>query len=277
MKKDQEAYVNTLKPEFSPFTIIHGGRINRPTPCRYVFGGYDCWHIVSRGNGYVISRGKKYLLEKGDLFSVMEDEEIEYGSEEKEGWEFYYLRIEGPAAKKITERAGFTPENPIVHIYKKEEALELFRRILSNMKTRDKAPEYCPSHLLLLFQILTEDTLPEVRLSPSNLVMESEKILLDPFAGNVNISELAALLHVSRGKLFSAFKEVKGVSPIAFLQKIRLKKVLSLLEEKELTLSRIAQQCFFPNEKYLIRFFRKHTGTTPGKYRKALQEKNGRN
>ena len=273
MKKDQESYVNTLKPEFSPFTIIHSGRINSKIPGSYIFGGYDCWHIVSRGSGYVISRGKKYLLEKGDLFSVMEEEEIEYGTENDNGWEFYYLRIAGSAAKKITERAGFTPAAPVVHTHKKEEALGIFREVLSNMKKRDKAPEYYPTNLLQLFQILTEDSLPEMRLSSSALVVEAEKILRDPFAGNVNISELAALLHVSRGKLFSVFKEVKGFSPIAALQKTKLEKVLTLLREKELTLYRIAQMCHFPNEKYLIRFFRRHTGTTPGRYRKTLENR----
>lgn len=271
MKVDQESYVISRGSEFCNFALSNAGRIRREGRCNYVFGGYNCWHIVSRGSGFVISCGKRYPLEKGDLFSVMEETDIEYGAESDEGWEFYYLRIEGSLAKDLTEKIGFTPASPVVKTPKKEEVLTLFREMLSRMKEREKGPEFYAGNLLLLAQILMEDSSPSLRLSPSSLVEEAQKILQDPFAGNVNINELSSRLHVSRGKLFSAFKEVTGSSPLVFLQQVRLKRICELLEKGELTLAQLARETSFPNEKYLIRFFRKYMGTTPGKYRKGLK------
>lgn len=273
MIESHEAYwMGGAYSEFSDVSLIHAGRVRRNAGYNYIFGGYHCWHIVSGGRGYVISQGKKYILEKGDLFSVMEDCEIEYGADSDDGWEFHYLRVDGPMAKQMTEHVGFTPATPVVRTEQKDLVLSRFKEILGYAKDHlEYGPEFFAGHLFLLYQILRSNIPVTRRVSAVDLVTEAEKIIRDPFNNNINVNELAAMLHISRSKLFMAYKEVTGASPLVSLQKVRLEFICKYLADRELTLAQVAQKSAFPNEKYLIRFFRKYMGMTPGKYRRSVK------
>lgn len=270
MKSCYESYWIGRLSEFCNVSLFHAGRIFNDDGTSYTFGGYNCWHIVSRGRGYVISNGKRYSLERGDLFSVMEDSEIEYGSDTPEGWEFYYLRVEGPLAKSMTEKVGFSANSPVVHTDKKEVVISRFKEILAYAGEPENGLEFLTGQLLLLYQILTVSFTESRHLSAAEVVAESEKILRAPFTGNVNVNELASMLHISRGKLFASFKEIKGSSPLSIIQKVRLENICNLLKNSEIPLSELARKTAFQNEKYLIRFFKKYMGTTPGKYRRNM-------
>ena len=52
------------------------------------------------------------------------------------------------------------------------------------------------------------------------------------------------------------------------VQEIRLRRVKQLLTETDYTLPNVAEQSGFEYHEYMCRFFKKHTGMTPGEYRK---------
>ena len=268
MLEQHEAYWIGRLAEFCNVSLFHAGRLRNDSGTVWKFRGYNCWHIVTHGEGYVISKGKKYRLNRGDLFSVMEDSEIEYGTESDEGWEFYYLRIEGPLSKEMTGRIGFSPESPVVRLSQKEMVISRFKELLNYTKSPEYDTEFLAGQVLLLYHSLTEDFSVPQRRSSEEIAAEADKIIKNPYTSSVNVNELASMLHISRGKLFSVCKEVCGKSPHEVLQEARLKRICELLKNSDLPLAQLARQTAFQNEKYLIRFFRKYMGISPGKYRK---------
>ena len=169
----------------------------------------------------------------------------------------------------MTGRIGLSPDNPAL-TGGGERCAELFKAVIRAAREKCRVPE---EYALMIFRIMTFFTsaLPEKRRSTSELVSDAEKLL--EYAGEsvCNVNGLAERLHVSRGTLFHAFKEVLGVSPICRLHEKKLNKSLSLIAENPfLTFGEIAIRAGFSDEKYFLRFFRKKTGMTPGEYRKKL-------
>lgn len=88
--------------------------------------------------------------------------------------------------------------------------------------------------------------------------------------GNLTIAALSRTFHVCPTKLKSDFKRIAGMPVMTYRNLVRLNKAQSLLEETDMSVSRIAYTCGFSDESYFIRCFRKHYGTTPAAYRKSF-------
>lgn len=79
--------------------------------------------------------------------------------------------------------------------------------------------------------------------------------------------ELAVKACFSENAFIRRFREVIGVPPQLFLQKIRLELASSLLLKNELSIEEIAVTCGFCDRHYLTRMFKKHFGQPPGRFR----------
>jgi LacI family transcriptional regulator len=53
---------------------------------------------------------------------------------------------------------------------------------------------------------------------------------------------------------------------------LRLRRMKQLLSETSCILPVIAEQCGFAYHEYMSRFFKKHTGQTPGDYRRSFHQ-----
>lgn len=273
MKKKNESFwlAAMPKPEGCGFHLLDIGRLRTTGSHVFEFGGYNCWHIVSRGQGYVRCGGKVFPLKRGDLFSVMYGNRIEYGPAPGTDWEFYYLRIEGREAAALSAKIGLREQAPVVRFPWKEEVLSMFRLLWGAAESNDRSPEFFAAGILQIVDRLTRGP-HQKKVSDAVIVGEARRIMEDPMYPAINVNELADSLRISRVRLFHAFKSVTGRSPLHELQKFRIKTCSRLLREApELSLSQIAGRTAFRNEKYFIRVFREYTGMTPGQFRKSIR------
>ncbi len=79
--------------------------------------------------------------------------------------------------------------------------------------------------------------------------------------------ELAVKACFSENAFIRRFREVVGISPQFFLQKLRLARAAALLLQNELSIEEIASACGFCDRHYLTRMFKKHFGQSPGRFR----------
>ncbi len=86
--------------------------------------------------------------------------------------------------------------------------------------------------------------------------------------GELRIGELAAMTRLPRAAFSAEFHRRFGLPPKQYLTSRRLARAKHLLLQSELGNKEIALQCGFPNELFFYRIFRKHTGVTPGEYRR---------
>jgi AraC-like DNA-binding protein len=85
----------------------------------------------------------------------------------------------------------------------------------------------------------------------------------------VSLTELAALLDVSRFQLIRGFSREMGITPHAYLVQRRVLLAQRLLAEGQ-TSTQAAMEAGFSDQSHLTRAFVRHLGVTPGCYRAAV-------
>ncbi len=85
----------------------------------------------------------------------------------------------------------------------------------------------------------------------------------------IDLARYADMCYVSRTRFVHLFKEQTGVSPYRFQLNIRIHRAKDLLENSSFSINECAQAVGFSDVSYFCRIFKKHTGYSPGEYRKG--------
>ena len=122
---------------------------------------------------------------------------------------------------------------------------------------------------------LIEPTGVVVRQSTSLFVIEDESIaqamrfIRDNASAGIGVDDVVGNAHLSRSTLERRFKRLVGRSIKAEINRHRLAHLKELLETTDFPLGQIATLVGFSQAEYMIAFFRKSVGMTPGEYRKG--------
>jgi AraC family transcriptional regulator len=87
-------------------------------------------------------------------------------------------------------------------------------------------------------------------------------------ADRIAAVDLAALVNVSTGQLFRAFKVSVGVTPFRYIGRRRLELACTLIRTTREPLSQIALACGVCDQAYLCKMFRRMIGMSPSDWRR---------
>jgi AraC-like DNA-binding protein len=108
---------------------------------------------------------------------------------------------------------------------------------------------------------------PSLAVRRAGLVIQHmERHLNEP----LRISTLAALAGLSPSQFFFSFKAVTGVSPIAFLIDLRIRRACELLQDPQSSIKKAAELVGYSDRYYFTRMFKQVMGVPPGEYRRTL-------
>ena len=103
------------------------------------------------------------------------------------------------------------------------------------------------------------------------VVRRAVELLRNRLEQQLNVTELAGLLGVSRRTLQTRFRSVLGRAPLEVLHDYRLTKAASLLRQSDRDLSDIAAACGYSNATRFIEAFERRHGQSPTAYRLAAK------
>ncbi|MDQ6421537.1 bifunctional transcriptional activator/DNA repair enzyme AdaA [Paenibacillus sp. LHD-117] len=83
----------------------------------------------------------------------------------------------------------------------------------------------------------------------------------------LSLEKLADVGHGSPYHLHRTFKRVTGVTPVTYIQKVRIRRAQELLHGSEHSVTEVGSRVGIPNAPYFITLFKKETGHTPAQYR----------
>ncbi len=85
----------------------------------------------------------------------------------------------------------------------------------------------------------------------------------------INVAQLADLANLSVSQLERTFKAVLNMSPLQFVQKLRLEYAVKLLANPEMSVTQISLNCGYSDHSAFSRQFKQFTGMAPTQFRQT--------
>lgn len=104
-----------------------------------------------------------------------------------------------------------------------------------------------------------------------DVVGEAIAWLEENYARPVRVADVASHVALSAGRLAHVFKARTERGVIEYLHEYRIARAAQLLCETSQSAQSIAQQTGFNDPRFFHRLFRRHTGCTPGQFRRQFQ------
>ena len=104
--------------------------------------------------------------------------------------------------------------------------------------------------------------------------MESVKAVAEKHIENADftIEQFAQEVGMGRTVFYQKLKTITGLPPVDFLQAMRIKRAVQLMDTGEYNVSSIAYMSGFSDPKYFSKCFKKHIGLSPTEYNKKKNE-----
>lgn len=125
------------------------------------------------------------------------------------------------------------------------------------------------SIIISMFKRLYKEKSDEMNYS---LVDACVRYIENNYSENITIEKLAEIGHSSKSYLMKQFCKVKGVSPIKYVNKVRINIAKKLLGEEGLSVKEIAIRVGFVDQLYFSRVFKQNENVSPTVYRNKIQK-----
>ena len=86
-----------------------------------------------------------------------------------------------------------------------------------------------------------------------------------------SLSEICESFHYSKNYVIRTFRKEFGVSPIQYLNDLKIRRAMYLLETTSVSVGKIAEECGYLDYAYFYKRFVQRTGISPRKWREAVQ------
>ncbi len=224
------------------------------------------------GKGQLSYRGQVYSILPGDLFWIDCREHHLYRNESDALWKFYWVHWGGANSAAFFHQFDEQDNGVPIRHYKNHETLGvLFQDLLAGLNQHGFAVDIRSAQILnnLISEAITgfyHQTDSVQLFHPA--VQRSIDYMTQKMADPIRLDQLSRQNQISPFHLIKLFSRQTGLTPIAYLQQIRLSETKRLLHQTDWTIDHIAEHVGLIPASYLISTFRRIEGVTPGQYRK---------
>ena len=244
-------------------------KIHSPTGL-YQVNRWNALYYVRNGNCKFSIYGKTYSLSKGDLFFIPTNVPVQLNPDSEGGFAYYWIAFYPDYAGEISEVLGFCESTP-ARAAKFPQRVEWIFDTLMEAKTA--TTEVYFAAMSALMQILSIEY-SNAGVSKSTRrhkeLAENVKRVIDYNFANEDftLNDVAQMLFVSHAQMSRVFKEVMGITPVAYLIDVRLNRAAQLLSEDDFSVKELRCAVGFSDEVHLMKQFKKKFGVTVKEYRK---------
>lgn len=246
-------------------TYHFAGR-SRPDGCHCIF------QYTLAGWGQFIDGAGTHRLPAGTAFLCESDDPATaygYAAGNREPWHFVYIGFVGEAAQAmvrgIVNRFGGVHSLPPVH-----PAIVQLRGFLGQARSSCTLTAADAARLvfdLLAALVAAKEAVLEQR--PDHVLVRRAREFMDHFRdNNLNVSDVARGLQVSREHLTRVFTQQTGCSPYQYMLRQKLLLACRLLLGSNLSVKEVARASGCESAAHFVRLFRRGLGLTPGAFRR---------
>ena len=250
--------------------------------CQHLFGrnigsvrenGRMDYHIlyITEGACFVQENGMETRINAGSVILYLPHERQEYYFKADIPSTSYYVHFSGTGCRNLLQKLGFNCR--YFYVGESSHAESLFKRMIEEYFAKRKySNELCNGYLYTILSILASKR--QYSSESHNIsVHRIEKACRDMirnYNAPLDIKKYSYDCNLSPSRFTHLFKECTGKSPQAYLIGIRIKKACELLENTDLSISKIGELVGIPDQNYFSRIFKNYTSKSPTDYRKTF-------
>lgn len=232
---------------------------------------------VIEGQGTLTLNGKTFRVKKNNIM-LLPMETIVYAPDPEDPWVYLWIEFSGLAASGLLEKAGLTADTPIQTPDDPEAVFELFAEMIDGLqkyKQREFYPLFCTANLLKILYLLlaqrgkNDGVLPSETNRIIPVIHYIEEHYSDP---DISVKKICELFFWSPSYLTRVFKKVMDISPIKYINQLRIRKATAMLASKQFKIFTIAYACGYSSPYYFSLEFKRAVGVAPSQYVARLTE-----
>ena len=230
-------------------------------PWQYKNGSFvNHVNLVLSGNGSITVGEETFKISEGDIFFFKSDFPISYGPK-SEPLITRFVTFSGYACESLFSLYE-TPNFKIFKNHKFSASISEVCKLAENgLNDEELSAKLYPLIIELCNCI-------KGRAQPEALERALEHIRKNIYK-DIPINELCEAAGVSRGVLFKLFANNVGMTPVHYINRLKIDLAKSYLESSPtMSIENIALEVGFASTSYFIETFKKYENITPAKYRK---------
>lgn len=234
-------------------------------------GGFPFWQLLIgvSGTGECRIGESRHILRPGEILLLPPDFSHSYHSTSSDDWIVHFLGFTGSSCQKLLVDMRFSKPG-IYHLKNQETCsrhIEEIAQILENGPA-DKSRILSKELYSFLLDISHDSSFVEMseEVQKNQLVSDILLYLEEHYAEDISLRELAEHTGKTPEYLCSCFRKETGETIMYHLATIRVGRARQmLLENPDLPVYKVGEQCGFRSPSYFGKVFRVHTGVSPQK------------
>lgn len=167
----------------------------------------------------------------------------------------------------FTPLSLFSSSNSVIKIINNVRIMRAIQRIVTELNTKKSYFDYLvlmyyAELLILIYRHMDEAYLP---IGSNPAMAKAIQFIRENFKKDISIKQVANEVQISERYLRKVFGEYLNLSPIEYLNQIRINHAIELLRISELSIKEICYECGFQSPQYFSRVFKKQVGVNPRK------------
>ena len=166
---------------------------------------------------------------------------------------------------ELTPVTIFSEENRLIKIVNNVRIMRAVQRIVNEMNLKNKYYQYLvvmyyAELLILIYRYMDESYLP---ICTNESLKKAISYIRMNYQTDISISDVAGQTGVGERYLRKLFAQHLNLSPLDYLNQIRINKAIELLRNTEMSIKEICFICGFKSPQYFSRVFKQQMGITP--------------
>lgn len=228
---------------------------------------------VASGSMHFFFDNMEQIVTAGHMVLYHPNEEqnyVYYGTDKPE---VYWIHFTGSDVEEILK---FYDVPLSEHIFYTGTAViyeSLFKKIIQELQQRSfQFEELSMMYLKQLFLFIQRNRKEYHRCANHTMIQEVEfakNYFHDHYQEAISIEDYAHSRHMSTCWFIRSFRTLTGSTPLQYILAIRIANARALLEHTQYNVTEVAALVGFDDPLHFSHLFKKHTGSSPSKYRKG--------
>ncbi|MBO4665300.1 MAG: AraC family transcriptional regulator [Paludibacteraceae bacterium] len=226
------------------------------------------------GSGWYELRGEHTILKSGEYVILPAGEPHCYGASDTP-WTIYWVHFSGEQSA-IYAKGAQTPQRISANINSRiRNRNSLFEEMLVTLERGENLEDLRYVSSLLHYYLASMRYLQQYRSAQEAGSTDPVDAIIhymrEHIESNVTLDDIARYAGYSVSHLSSRFRQRTGLSPIHYLNLLRIERACALLRETDLKLNQISYRIGIEDNYYFSRLFSKFIGMSPSEYRRKVK------